>query len=133
MRKKKKNIGKIPLFIIVANVVFISIFIVDKHRLLDQGDKITDINKANLMIQMDETVDSRYVGKLETIISTQRYGSEMMADLNSYTWYLTDNIANTDKYEIGNSKITIYTDDNFTSNVKEILDELEKGDANVNG
>ena len=130
---RRHNVGRIPILIILANVIFGLIYFANNNDIFPSNTVEVEteieeiVEKQSMQIFTDITVDGEYVTILENIISDQRYAKEELAVISSYGWYLTDNlnVAGQDMYSINDSEIVIFAaDDNFINYVNDILSEI---------
>lgn len=126
---RKHNIGRISAFIIFLNIIFVLIYLADKNGVSLQNSiettEVEEVVQADMQITMDETVDGEYITMLENIISDKKYSNEELAAIKAYSWYLTDNINNSNNYIISDDEIVIYAaDDNFVTYVNDVLSHI---------
>lgn len=126
---RKHNIGRISVVIIFLNIIFVLIYLADKNGVSLQNStettEVEEVVQADMQITMDETVDGEYVTMLENIISDKKYSNEELAAIKAYSWYLTDNINNSNNYIISDDEIVIYAaDDNFVTYVNDVLSHI---------
>lgn len=126
---RKHNIGRISVVIIFLNIIFVLIYLADKNGVSLQNStettEVEEVVQADMQITMDETVDGEYITMLENIISDKKYSNEELAAIKAYSWYLTDNINNSNNYIISDDEIVIYAaDDNFVNYVNDVLSHI---------
>lgn len=124
---RKHNIGRISIVIIALNIIFGLVYLADRNdtSFWTTQTEQEEVIKTDMVITLDTTVNGEYVTMLENIISDQKYNKEALSIVNSYEWYLTDNISNTENYAINDSQIIIYAaDDNYVAYVNEILNTI---------
>lgn len=129
---KKHNIGRISMLIVLLNVIFGLIYLADKNGVglsnsTSDGTTQEVVEKQQMQIFADTTVDGEYITMLENIISDQKFSKDDIAIVMSYEWYLTDNIniAGADRYFIKDGEIVIFAaDDNFITYVNDVLSEI---------
>lgn len=126
---RRHNIGRISAFIIFLNIIFVLIYLADKNGVSLQNStettEVEEVVQADMQITMDETVDGEYITMLENIISDKKYSNEELSAVKAYSWYLTDNINNSNNYIISDDEIVIYAaDDNFVTYVNDVLSHI---------
>lgn len=131
---RKHNIGRISIIVIVLNVIFLLVYMSEKNNPNPQTTQTQqeEIVQTSMVIYTDETVDGTYTTSFENIVTDKKYSDEEIRVLQSYEFYLTDLITNTDSFIIDDHEVIIYAADekNFSTYVNEalqnILNEEEK-------
>ena len=125
---RRHNIGRISIVIIVLNVIFLLIYITSKNDTQPQSVQTKqETVTEQTTIYTDETVDGAYITAFENIIADHKYSKEEIAIIQSYQFYLTDIITNTNDVTITGNEVMIYAaDDQFTSYVNKSLNYILK-------
>lgn len=129
---RKHNIGRISIIVIVLNVIFLLVYMSEKNNPNPQMTQTQqeEIVQTSMVIYSDETVDGAYTTSFENIVTDKKYSDEEIRILQSYEFYLTDLIANTDSFIIKDHEVIIYAaDDNFATNVNLVLEKILKEDG----
>ena len=129
-RHRKNNIGKISLFIIIINLLFLSVYLVGKK---EEHDAEVEANlKAtesaitlSLTILRDESVDESFADRLQGDINDMGLNATQLKAVNSYAFYITHKEDVTTSYLIdeGNRRIAVLNNDSFDKNVKDAVEE----------
>lgn len=125
---RKHNIGRISIIVIVLNVIFLLVYMSEKNNPNPQMTQTQqeEIVQTSMVIYSDETVDGAYTTSFENIVTDKKYSDEEIRILQSYEFYLTDLIANTDSFIINDHEVIIYAADekNFSTYVNEVLKNI---------
>lgn len=129
---RKHNIGRISIIVIVLNVIFLLVYMSEKNNPNPQTTQTQqeEIVQTSMVIYTDETVDGAYTTSFENIVADKKYSDEEIKLLQSYEFYLTDLITNTDSFIIKDHEVIIYAaDDNFYTYINEALEKILRGDG----
>lgn len=129
---RKHNIGRISIIVIVLNVIFLLVYMSEKNNPTVQTTQTQqeEVVQKSMVIYTDETVDGAYTTSFENMITDKKYSDDEIKVLQSYEFYLTDIITNTDSFIIKDREVIIYAADNsFPTNVNLALEKILKEDG----
>ena len=129
---RKHNIGRISIIVIALNVIFLLVYMSEKNNPTVQTTQTQqeEVVQKSMVIYTDETVDGAYTTSFENMITDKKYSDEEIKVLQSYEFYLTDLITNTDSFIIKDHEVIIYAaDDNFATNVNLVLEKILREDG----
>ena len=134
---KQHNKGRIPVIIILINLILVSIFLCARYDVIDKlkrhditynstADTETEKLTASLDVQADnnlsDTDKTEYVTSVEDTIESRGY--DAIATAQDYTWYLDTELLDDGVFDIVDGEIHILCNDDIVDTVDAALDQI---------